>query len=41
VIGCLAFLLSIASLGWQVATWRHEHRFDVRVWIEDAVVGCV
>ena len=35
VIGCFAFVLSVVGLGWQIVTWRHEHRFDVQVWVEE------
>jgi hypothetical protein len=30
-VGCIALLISLASLSWQVHTWRQARRFDVRV----------
>jgi hypothetical protein len=38
VIGCVALGLSVFSLGWQVFTWLHERRFDVRVRIESELI---
>jgi hypothetical protein len=38
VIGSVALVLSLVSFGWQVFTWRHERRFDVRVRIESELV---
>jgi hypothetical protein len=33
-IGCVALLLSIGSLTWQVYSWRQDRRFDVRLEID-------
>lgn len=41
VVGCAGFGLALVSLGWQVWTWRHQRKFDVRASIvsEYVVVG--
>lgn len=38
VISCIAFIGAVFSIGWNVWTWRHSHRFDVRVRIEHEFV---
>jgi hypothetical protein len=42
VIGCVAFVLSAFSVAWQVFTWQHERRFDVRVRVGSEMhrLGC-
>jgi hypothetical protein len=37
-IGCVAFLLSIGSLTWQIYSWRQDRRFDVRLEIGFPIV---
>jgi hypothetical protein len=38
VIGCVAFVLSVVSLGWQMFVWRHAHKFNVRVRISSELI---
>jgi hypothetical protein len=38
IIGCIALVVALGGLGWQVYTWRHAHRFDVRVRIEPELI---
>jgi hypothetical protein len=38
VIGCVALLVALGGLGWQVYTWRHAHRFDVRASVEPEMI---
>lgn len=37
-IGCIALVVALGGLGWQIYTWRHAHRFDVRVSIEPEMI---
>jgi hypothetical protein len=38
VIGCIALVVALGGLGWQIYAWRHAHRFDVRVRIEPEMI---
>ena len=38
VIGCVALVVALGGLGWQVYTWRHAHRFDVRASVEPEMI---
>lgn len=39
VIGCVAFVVALGGLCWQVYTWRHAHRFDVRASVEPEMIS--
>jgi hypothetical protein len=38
VIGCVALVIALGGLGWQIYTWRHAHRFDVRIRIDPDLI---
>jgi hypothetical protein len=39
VVACVAAMISAASIGWQIYTWRRAHRFDVHLQVECRGVG--